>query len=282
MHDGAVVRSRIVFVEDDELFRLSVTKNLEDAGFTVVDFDNGATALKYFREGGDGDLAILDWRLPEMTGIELLQQMKEEQVSIPVIFLTGMGEQVYEETAFMNGAVDFVDKSRSFAILLNRISTVISGGKGVYTPVAPGAPQATIRRGDLELCLNSNRAQWKKQRVNLTLAEFKIVHHLATQADRDVPHREIYDIVRGPGFMAGEGEHGYRANVRTFVKRIRQKFAEVDSSFDRIVTYSGFGYRWSSRDGAANMSPPPLASEHDGDEAEIDAHTGSWQSDHAA
>jgi two-component system, OmpR family, response regulator ChvI len=103
-----------------------------------------------------------------------------------------------------------------------------------------------MRRGDLELCLNSNRAFWNKKRVNLTLAEFKIVHLLASQTDRDVSHREIYDIVRGPGFVAGDGENGYRANVRTFIKRIRQKFGEVDDKFDRIATYSGFGYRWAT------------------------------------
>jgi two-component system response regulator ChvI len=240
----AAAHGRIVFVEDDELFRVSLARNLQDAGFTVTDFDNGQAALEYFMQGGDAELGLFDWKLPEITGIELLQRLKERGVDIPVIFLTALGEQVYEETAFMNGAVDFIDKSRSFSILLNRIGTVITGRKGLYVPVAPGAPQATVRRGDLELCLNSNRAFWRKKRVNLTLAEFKIVYHLATEADRDVPHREIYDIVRGPGFVAGDGENGYRANVRTFIKRIRQKFCEVDDKFDRIATYSGFGYRW--------------------------------------
>jgi two-component system response regulator ChvI len=259
MLEGVAVNGRIVFVEDDELFRISLSRNLQDAGFTVTAFDNGPAALQYFKEGGDAEVALLDWRLPEITGIELLRRFKEEGVDIPVIFLTALGEQVYEETAFMNGAVDFIDKSRSFSILLNRIGAVITGRKGLYVPVSPGAPQATVRRGDLELCLNSNRAFWKTKRVNLTLAEFKIVYHLATEADRDVPHREIYDIVRGPGFVAGDGENGYRANVRTFIKRIRQKFVEVDDRFDRIATYSGFGYRWvnGSEQPQPDMQPQP-------------------------
>jgi two-component system, OmpR family, response regulator ChvI len=237
---------RIVFVEDDDLFRESMARNLADAGFSVTDFGSGPAALQFLTQGGSADLALLDWRMPEMSGIELFQKLKEEHVELPVIFLTSLGDQVYEETALINGAVDFIDKSKSLSIILNRIGSVATNAKVSHVPVLPGVPQAAVRRGDLELCLNSNRAFWKSKRVNLTLAEFKIVHHLATQMDRDVSHREIYDIVRGPGFMAGEGENGYRANVRTFIKRIRQKFGEVDDRFDRIATYSGFGYRWAS------------------------------------
>lgn len=248
LESAAAAGARILFVEDDELFRESLSRNLEEAGFAVAGFDSGATALQYFQGGGEADLALLDWKMPEMTGIELLQRMKERNIEIPVIFLTSLNGQFYEETALMNGAVDFVDKSRSFSILLNRIGSVLAGHKAAHAAVLPGTPRAVIRRGDLELCLNSNRAFWKRRRVNLTLAEFKIVRLLATQTDRDVSHREIYDIVRGPGFVAGDGENGYRANVRTFIKRIRQKFGEVDDKFDRIATYSGFGYRWTVDD----------------------------------
>lgn len=240
------VGARVLFVDDDELFRESLSRNLEEAGFAVHDFDGGGGALRYFEDGGQADIALLDWKMPEMTGMELLQRLKERNIELPVIFLTSLGGQFYEETALMNGAVDFVDKSRSFSILLNRIGSVLSGQKAPHSPVLPGTPRAVMRRGDLELCLNSNRAFWNKKRVSLTLAEFKIVHLLASQTDRDVSHREIYDIVRGPGFVAGDGENGYRANVRTFIKRIRQKFGEVDDKFDRIATYSGFGYRWAT------------------------------------
>lgn len=237
---------RILFVEDDQLFRETVAKNLQDAGFAVADFESGEAALEYLRNGGDAQLALLDWKLPTLSGIELFRRLREAKLDIPIIFVTSLNDQVYEEAALMNGAVDFIDKSRSFSILMSRISTVLNGGRGVYAPRPASRPQqaSVVRCGDLELHLHSNRAMWKGKRVNLTLAEFKIVHHLASEVDRDVPHREIYDIVRGPGFLAGEGENGYRSNVRTFIKRIRRKFGEVDSEFDRIATYSGFGYRW--------------------------------------
>jgi two-component system response regulator ChvI len=67
---------------------------------------------------------------------------------------------------------------------------------------------------------------------------------LAETPKRDFSYRDIYDIVRGRGFVAGWGEEGYRVNVRSFIKRIRQKFRALDDTFDSIKNYSGYGYYW--------------------------------------
>src|SRR5262245_43905430 len=253
-HAELPAAAHIVLAEDDDLFRESLSRNLLEAGFSVSDFGDGQSVLRYFSEGGGADLAVLDWKMPSISGIELMQRLKSAQVSVPVIFLTSLRDQIYEETALMSGAVDFVDKSRSFSILLSRIGLVVRRAKANNETVVSSAAPAIMRRGDLELHLNSNRAFWKHQRVDLTLAEFRIVYQLSLQTDNDLSHRQIYDIVRGPGFIAGEGENGYRANVRTFIKRIRRKFGEVDDKFDRIATYSGFGYRW-----ASDADTPPVA-----------------------
>lgn len=235
----------IVFVEDDLLFRDALVRNLEDSGFEVRDFDTGEAALDYFEGGGRADVAILDWKLPGIAGIELLQKMGAKEKGIPVIFLTSLGDQVYEETALLNGASDFIEKSRSYSILLSRITGVLNRKDDLAKPELKSEGQKIVC-GELTLSTDSNRAFWRDTKVDLTLAEFKIVHLLATNKDKDVPHREIYDNVRGPGFVAGDGTEGYRANVRTFIKRIRQRFREVDETFNRIQTYSGFGYRWVS------------------------------------
>lgn len=77
-----------------------------------------------------------------------------------------------------------------------------------------------------------------------------MVQLLADRAGRDVSYREIYDVVRGEGFLAGSGPEGYRANVRALVKRVRQKFRAVDEGFDALENYPGFGYRWTRDAGA--------------------------------
>jgi len=242
---------RIIIIDDDALFRESLEQNLADAGFEILAFENGLLALSYFANGGGGDLILLDWKMPDLNGIEVLRLLRQDDIQIPVIFLTVLNDQIYEEAALMGGAVDFVEKSRSFSILLRRIGLTLSGARGDNDEVGDrGGAAQDIDLGDLNLDVTSNRAIWRGRRVDLSLTEFQIVGYLAARPDKDVGYRELYDLVHGVGFFAGEGEQGYRANVRTFVKRIRQKFRNVDPAFEQIENYPGFGYRWRHEDRA--------------------------------
>jgi hypothetical protein len=99
----------------------------------------------------------------------------------------------------------------------------------------------------LDLRLDASRAFWKGQRVDLSLTEFRIVSQLARSRGRDFSHRELYDIIKGDGFVSGPGRDGYRCNVRAAIKRIRQKFRLTDPAFAAIRSYHGFGYRWDER-----------------------------------
>jgi two-component system response regulator ChvI len=113
-------------------------------------------------------------------------------------------------------------------------------GPAQLAAVAPD----NFRRGELELKTETSRATWRGKLVDLTLTEFNIVSALAAAHDRDVTYRQIYDLARGTDFVAGYGDDGYKVNVRSFIKRIRQKFRAVDPEFDSIVNYPGYGYRW--------------------------------------
>lgn len=235
--------TRVVVVDDDDLFRESIERNLTDAGFDVSSFARGSDLLEHLGNQGSADLVILDWKMPGMNGIEVLRQMRAARIVTPAIFLTALTDQIYEEAAFTSGAVDFVEKSRSFAILLKRIELILGGVKTQGQPSQAGS-EDVVRLGDLELRLDAHRALWKGHRVDLTLAEFRVVSELVAHGGGDLDYRSIYDIVRGKGFVAGAGAEGYRANVRTFVKRVRQKFRDVDESFDQIQNFPGYGYRW--------------------------------------
>jgi len=237
---------RVLVVDDDEFFRESLAQNLADAGFVVETAANGEEAIEHLAGGNEppADLVILDWKMPGLTGIEVLRRVRQGGVETPVIFLTTLTDQIYEESALASGAVDFVEKSRSFVILLKRIELILNGVRGQAGGAAVSVTDEMVSLGELELNLKSHRALWDGREVPLTLSEFNIVHLMASRAGADVRYRDIYDLVRGEGFTAGVGPEGYRANVRTFIKRIRQKFREIDERFDSIENYPGFGYRW--------------------------------------
>lgn len=234
----------LLLVDDDDLFRESLGLNLIDEGYEVSSFGTGREVIAYLDSGGTGDVMLLDWRMPELTGIEVLRRIRRAGIAIPVIFLTVLSDDIYEEAALEGGAVDFIDKSRRLPILLKRLELIAEG----IRPGVDAAHRTSLQRGRIELRFDTSRALWAGQTVDLTLTEFRIVALLVEKCGFDVGYREIYDLVHGKDFIAGHGTDGYRANVRTFVKRIRKKFRDVDSEFDHIENYAGFGYRWAAED----------------------------------
>jgi two-component system response regulator ChvI len=246
----------LLLVDDDDLFRESLGLNLIDEGYSVTSFDNGREALAFLEGGGSADVVLLDWRMPQLTGIDVLRRIRRSGIAIPVIFLTVLSDDIYEEAALAGGAVDFIDKSRRLPILIRRLQLIAEGARPAVDPVSEPAPEAamessaepaTMLLGRLELRFDIGRALWAGRAVDLTLTEFKILALLAERAGQDIGYREIYDLVHGKDFIAGHGAEGYRANVRTFIKRIRKKFRDSDPDFDGIDNYAGFGYRWTAQ-----------------------------------
>jgi two-component system response regulator ChvI len=236
---------RIAVVDDDPLFLRVFAGNLQAAGYEIVCFNDPQQALESLRQGSAPDAYVLDWNMPGLDGLELFTRLRANGVPAPVLFLTSYGQPMFEEAALNAGAADFVDKSRGPAIILRRLSLALTRQT---EPLA--APSSTaeqdLRIGELVLSLSSKRASWRSRNVPLSRNEFDVVALLGQKAGHDVAYRQIYDVVRGSGFFAGQGEDGYRANVRAMVKRIRRKFVELDPDFAALHNYPGFGYRWHS------------------------------------
>jgi two-component system, OmpR family, response regulator ChvI len=239
----AIPRVRILVVDDDDEFRESLSLNLMDEGFAVTTFANGPSALEHVAAGESADVILLDWRMPGMNGLEVLRELRQRGVMTPVIFLTALSDDIYEEAALAGGAVDFIDKSRRLSILVRRIELIAEGQRPLPS-ASQQQPPPQVRLGALELRFDINRAFWKGSAIDLTLTEFRMVSQLALKPGEDVSYRELYDLVHGKDFLAGSGADGYRANVRTFIKRIRKKFRDVDLEFDQVRNYAGFGYQW--------------------------------------
>ena len=119
----------LLIVDDDDLFRESLGLNLIDEGYEVTSFGNGGEALAYLDRGGGADVILLDWRMPSLTGLDVLRRIRAAGIAIPVIFLTVLSDDIYEEAALEGGAVDFIDKSRRLPILLKRLQLISEGGR---------------------------------------------------------------------------------------------------------------------------------------------------------
>jgi len=230
---------RVLLVEDDQYYREMLAGELSALGFSVQSFADGAALLGCLDAAMEADVIVLDWALPKTLGIDLLLQLRRRGVRLPVVFLTGRALTENESLAFDRGAVDFIDKARGVEIVARRLKRAIA------KPADEARADKLQVCGKLVLRPSISRAYWDQVDVGLTLGEYHIVHLLASNAGRYVTYRTIYDRLHYEGFIAGSGEHGYRANVRSAIKRIRNKFRECDPSFIEIENYTAFGYCWS-------------------------------------
>jgi two-component system response regulator ChvI len=238
---------RVIFVEDDDFYRQAVEAELVVEGFSVCSFDDSEPMMKAVAAGLTADVVLLDWGLESTLGIDLLCQIKERGLHWPVVFLTGRNSPVHERVALQRGAADFLDKSRGIAVLAARLRLAASHQHGATTTI----PEETFHCGRLTLRSGTSRAYWDRVDIGLTVAEFKIVHLLASNVGSFITYRQIYDCMHHVGFLAGSGEHGYRTNVRSAIRRIREKFKAQCADFNEIQTYTSFGYCW------GEAAPPP-------------------------
>ncbi len=235
-------RIRVAFVDDDIAFREAAGNELGSHGFDVECFGDGEALLSYLSNDQSIELIVLDWMLPRSSGIELLPKLRQASVGLPVVFFTGRSHPTYEKLALERGANDFVDKLRGISILAQRLRLVAGTSRGTRSP----AIEANFHCGRLLMKSGVGRAFWDGADVGLTMTEFKIVHLLASNVGNYVAYRAIYDCMHYVGFIAGSGEDGFRTNVRSCIKRIRNKFRDVDKDFKEIDNYQTFGYRWGS------------------------------------
>lgn len=233
-------RVRLIFVDDDDDFREVAGAELADHGFDVVALPDATAALDYLGNGGAGDVIVLDWNMPSVSGIDLLPKLRRRGINLPIVFLTGQSTRAHESLALERGALDFVDKSRGVGILARRIRLIVEAGKQPQEMQSEEIQQC----GRLVLRPRVSRAYWNDVDVNLTLTEFNIVRLLASSVGEYVTYRAVYDCMHHVGFIAGSGEDGYRTNVRSSIKRIRNKFRAIDADFAEIGNFPSFGYRW--------------------------------------
>jgi two-component system, OmpR family, response regulator ChvI len=232
---------RVLFVEDDRYHRELLVTELAKRGFAGWGFADNASMLGALDTGVDADIIlVLDGPLSKTSGIDLLAGLRRHGVDLPVVFLTGQRLTAHENLTLDRGAIDFIDKARGLDVPVARLGRAVEAAK---LPADP-RPNKVIVCGKLILRPDVDRASWDGIDVGLTHGEYNIIHLLVSNMGRFVTYRAIYDRMHYEGFIAGSGGDGYRANVRSAIKRIRNKFRERDATFAEIENYNSFGYRW--------------------------------------
>ncbi len=231
--------ANIALVDDDKNILASVSMLLEQEGYHVRTFSDGAAALTALTTAPP-DLAILDIKMPRMDGLELLRRLRQAQ-DLPVIFLTSKDEEIDELMGLNAGADDYIRKPFSQRLLLERVRAVLrrAEGKGVVAPAnGEAAKKEALVRGKLALDPQRHECTWEGRPVRLTVTEFLILQALAQRPGFVKSRDSLMDAAYDDQVYVDD------RTIDSHIKRLRKKFKVVADDFDAIETLYGVGYRY--------------------------------------
>lgn len=223
---------RILIVEDEAPVRQMIAFNLHRAGFAIDEADNCAAARTLVANNRP-DLLLVDWMLPDSSGLELTRSLKRDESykDLPIIMLTARAEEQSKIRGLDGGADDYVTKPFSARELVARINAVLRrSGVGVSEPIVAGV---------LELKPDEHRLLSSGKELPLGPTEYKLLSFFMQHPERVYSREQILDNVWGRNVYIEE------RTVDVHIQRLRK--ALQDSGAERYVqTVRGAGYRFSA------------------------------------
>ena len=220
----------ILVVEDDEDIQDMLSYSLEPDGFKLIP----ATSAK---RGGEKiesdqvDLVLLDWMLPDRSGIDLLHRIRRYYSHLPVIMITARAEEEDRVLGLDVGADDYITKPFSVRELKSRIQAVLRRTMPDEQP---------IQIGDLYLDPVSQRVKVKDEGISLPPTEFRLLHYFMGHPDRVFTRGQLLDQAWGTQVYVEE------RTVDVHIRRLRKNLEPYN--LDTLIqTVHGRGYRFSKQ-----------------------------------
>jgi two-component system, OmpR family, phosphate regulon response regulator PhoB len=225
---------QVLIVEDERPIREMISFGLKRAGFEVREAEDSRSARALLADRRP-DLILIDWMLPDMSGLELTRALKRDRDlrDLPVIMLTARAEESDKIAGLDGGADDYVTKPFSPRELLARINAVLRRA-------GPSGEGERIAFGELALDQASHRVLVGEQTVPLGPTEYRMLEFFMTHPERVYTRDQLLDRIWGGNVYVEE------RTIDVHIRRLRKALEEF--GYDRFVqTVRGSGYRFSAR-----------------------------------
>lgn len=217
---------RVLVAEDDPALRSVLERGLRESGYVVDAVPDGEEALSYLR-AYDYEVAVLDWRMPKVTGLQVLQEVRRRGSRLPVLMLTARDTTEDRVTGLDEGADDYLVKPFDFAELLARLRAL------QRRPAALQGPMLQV--GDLEMNPATREVRVGEREPVLTATELAILELLLRRSPSIVERRTIAVQV-----WDNEADAVGSNTIDVHMARLRAKLVNARV---RIETVRGIGYR---------------------------------------
>ena len=225
---------QILIVEDEKPIRDMIAFGLRRAGFDVREAEDCSAARASIADQRP-DLLLVDWMLPDQSGLELTRAVKRgrDTQDLPVIMLTARADEQDKVTGLEGGADDYVTKPFSPRELLARINAVLRRA-------TPAGTSETLEAEELTLDLASHRVTARGEPVSLGPTEYRLLQFFMEHPDRVYSRSQLLDRVWGGNVYVEE------RTVDVHIRRLRKALEPF--GFERFIqTVRGAGYRFSTR-----------------------------------
>ncbi|MDR2215956.1 MAG: phosphate regulon transcriptional regulator PhoB [Nevskiaceae bacterium] len=232
---GEDVLRQILIVEDEKPIREMIAFALKRSGFEVREAENSHGARVQLADRRP-DLLLVDWMLPDMSGLELTRLIKREAATrdLPVIMLTARAAEGDKVAGLDGGADDYITKPFSPRELLSRINAVLRRSSGSTT-------DEQVDLGGLTLDRSSHRVTAAGLDVALGPTEYRMLEFFMTHPERVYSREQLLDRVWGGNVYVEE------RTIDVHIRRLRKALEAVHLDH-RVQTVRGSGYRFSTRE----------------------------------
>jgi two-component system phosphate regulon response regulator PhoB len=224
---------QILVVEDEQPIREMIAFSLRRAGFLVREAENCRVAREQLVDRRP-DLVLLDWMLPDMSGLELAKLLKRDKDTreLPIILLTARAEETDKVAGLEGGADDYMTKPFSPRELVARINAVLRRS-------GPGGGEDRIECEGLALDRASHRVTAGDRTVLLGPTEYRMLEFFMTHPERVYSREQLLDRVWGGNVYVEE------RTIDVHIRRLRKALAEHGRD-SLVQTVRGAGYRFSA------------------------------------
>jgi len=219
---------RLLLIEDDAVLRLGVKRQLEADGYRVDTAADGEDGLFQAREY-PVDLAIIDLGLPKVNGLTVLQTLRSEGRTLPILILTARGSWQDKVKGLETGADDYLVKPFDYPELAARIKALLRR--------ALKATSSVLRFGELEIDFSAQAAKVNSQALDLTTFEYRVLAYLVRERARVVSKQELSD------YLYPHDEDRDSNVLEVLIGRLRRKL-DPEGKLAPIETLRGRGYRF--------------------------------------
>ncbi len=221
---------RILLVEDEAWMARMISRVLREEGYAVETAGDGRSGFS--RAADDSfDLLVLDWMLPDRSGIQILRGLRAANINTPVLMLTAR-DQVEDRVEGLDaGANDYLPKPFALAEFLARVRALTRG----QAKLAESGSEETVAYGDLTLDPVRHVVRTRGEQIYLTAKEFALLHTLLRRPGQVFTRSVLLDTVWG---LSGEVQTNA---VETYVSYLRKKLDRAGAP-SHIRTVRGVGY----------------------------------------